>query len=353
MGRGIVSEYFLAANGVKQGAVLSPVLFCVYIDNMLKSLAEAGVGCFFGTHFVGALAYADDVVILAPTATAMRRLLAHCDDYAHEYNISFNASKSKFMIIVPSSRRRLSDEISKCSFFIGNKLIEQVDSFAHLGHVLSSKLTDDADITRQRMHFINQTNNVICYFNKLDTFIRNKLFRSYCNSFYGCELWSLSNGFLHDLCTAWRKSVRAIWKLPYQTHRYLLPLISHSLPLFDEICRRFLNFTRACVNHDSSLVRSIVLYGIFHAKACSLFGQNFSLCSQRFGCSVEGLLNCNINDLVYRFTDKQYDTDMHCVASFLTELLLLREGRLQLSVNNSFMFTYNELNDIIAHICTT
>jgi hypothetical protein len=162
---------------------------------MLKLLADTGIGCYIGTNFVGALAYADDIVILAPTATAMRRLLAVCDEYAREYNISFNASKSKCMIIVPSSRRRISDGISKCSFFIGNKLIEQVDSFAHLGHAISSKLNDDADIMRQRTHFISQTNNVVCYFNKLDTFVRNSLFRSYCNSFYGCELWSLSNGF--------------------------------------------------------------------------------------------------------------------------------------------------------------
>jgi hypothetical protein len=100
---------------------------------MLKLLADTGIGCYIGTNtnFVGALAYADDIVILVPPpATAMRRLLAVCDEYAREYNISFNASKSKCMIIVPSSRRRISDGISKCSFFIGNKLIEQVDSFA-------------------------------------------------------------------------------------------------------------------------------------------------------------------------------------------------------------------------------
>ena len=55
------------------------------------ALSKAGVGCFIGTTFVGALAYADDIVIIAPTATAMRKLLAICDRYAREYYMSFNA----------------------------------------------------------------------------------------------------------------------------------------------------------------------------------------------------------------------------------------------------------------------
>jgi hypothetical protein len=56
---GIVSDYFSVANGVKQGAVLSLVLFCVYIDDSLILLNKSGFGCYIGgTYFVGALAYA-------------------------------------------------------------------------------------------------------------------------------------------------------------------------------------------------------------------------------------------------------------------------------------------------------
>jgi Reverse transcriptase (RNA-dependent DNA polymerase) len=79
---GIVSDYFLAINGVKQGGVLSPVLFCLYIDGLLEALSKAGVGCFIGDNFVGAFAYADDIVLLAPTASALRSMLAICDKYA-------------------------------------------------------------------------------------------------------------------------------------------------------------------------------------------------------------------------------------------------------------------------------
>jgi len=84
------SEYFLATNGVKQGGVLSPVLLCVYIDNLLVRMSNANVGCFIGSNYVGALAYADDLVLLAPTASALRKMLAICDVYAAEYSMSFN-----------------------------------------------------------------------------------------------------------------------------------------------------------------------------------------------------------------------------------------------------------------------
>ena len=70
-----ITDYFSAVNGVKQGAVLSPVLFCVYMDDLLSASSKAGVGCYIGCTFVGALAYADDIVLTAPTATAMRNLL--------------------------------------------------------------------------------------------------------------------------------------------------------------------------------------------------------------------------------------------------------------------------------------
>jgi len=60
----------------------------------LVRLREAGVGCYVSGWFVRALAYADELVLLAPTAAAMRRLLSVCDSFASEYNMLFNAKKS-------------------------------------------------------------------------------------------------------------------------------------------------------------------------------------------------------------------------------------------------------------------
>ena len=62
------------------------------IDDLLLALSKSGVGCYIGSNFVGALAFADDIVLIAPTATAMRKLLLSiCGEFATEYCISFNA----------------------------------------------------------------------------------------------------------------------------------------------------------------------------------------------------------------------------------------------------------------------
>jgi predicted RecA/RadA family phage recombinase len=60
---GVYSCPFPASNGVKQGAIISPILFCVYLDTLLQELQRAGPGCHIGQWFAAALAYADDVVL--------------------------------------------------------------------------------------------------------------------------------------------------------------------------------------------------------------------------------------------------------------------------------------------------
>jgi len=87
---GIISDYFSVHNGVRQGDVLSPILFCVYIDNLLQRLSRSGVGCYLGTNLAGTLAYAN-IVLVCPTPSAIHKLLLICDAFATEYNIKFKA----------------------------------------------------------------------------------------------------------------------------------------------------------------------------------------------------------------------------------------------------------------------
>ena len=80
---------------MKQGAIISPILFCVYLDVLLSELKKAGLDCFIGTWFAAALAYADDLILPASSARAMRGMLAVCDKFATECYVTFSNTKSK------------------------------------------------------------------------------------------------------------------------------------------------------------------------------------------------------------------------------------------------------------------
>ena len=65
------SAQFGIVNGTRQGSVLSPGFFSVYIDELLVKLRKSGVGCHIGGRFFGAAGYADDIILLAPCRSAM------------------------------------------------------------------------------------------------------------------------------------------------------------------------------------------------------------------------------------------------------------------------------------------
>jgi len=97
-------------------------------------LRESNVDCFIGDVFVGALAYADDVTLLAPTPSAMRHLLYICEQYGRKFSIVFSANKSAWLYVTKGKQHYASIP----EFFIDGKLINLVSKYAHLGHIISA-----------------------------------------------------------------------------------------------------------------------------------------------------------------------------------------------------------------------
>jgi len=98
------------------------------------------------------------------------------------------------------------------------------------------------------------TERISC-FGKLTSAVKLKLLYAYCSSYYGCELWDMSNGCVNYVCVTWRKGLRRVCALPYNAHNELLPVLCNTLPVFDVICKRMLSFLHTCVN--SAIVRYV------------------------------------------------------------------------------------------------
>ena len=98
-------------NGVEQGGVLSPILFAIYTDSLLERLKNTRVSCHMGSRFVGALAYADDITLLALCKSALSILISVCENYAAEYDIMFNGDKNKLLFFKGRSSVMMPSEI--------------------------------------------------------------------------------------------------------------------------------------------------------------------------------------------------------------------------------------------------
>ena len=106
------SDYFTISNGVKQGGVLSPVLFSIYLDQLIGQLRHLGMGCYMNGLFTGVFIYADDITLLVPSRASMVVMLEKCESFALTHDILFNASKTKYMIF----KRCESVNTAHCTF---------------------------------------------------------------------------------------------------------------------------------------------------------------------------------------------------------------------------------------------
>ena len=100
-------------------------------------------------------------------------------------------------------------------------------------------------------------------------FYRLNLFKSYCSSMYGCELWALNKDSVELFCVAWRKALRRVLNLPYNTHSHLLPILADTIHTFDEICKRSARIITSCLFSPSRLVQSVSWHSVVFGKFSS------------------------------------------------------------------------------------
>ena len=87
------STSFKVLNGVRQGGILSPILFNVYIDDLSYELSKCKSGCIIDNKIVNHIAYANDLIVFCPSIKGFQKLLDICDSYGNTHDIKYNQKK--------------------------------------------------------------------------------------------------------------------------------------------------------------------------------------------------------------------------------------------------------------------
>ena len=100
---GLYSFCYRITAGVRQGGILSPVLFAVYMDTLIVRLRKLGIGCKLFDVYYGCLLYADNILLLSLSVNATHRMLAICDQFAVEFDLKFTTQLFVIYLLMPLS----------------------------------------------------------------------------------------------------------------------------------------------------------------------------------------------------------------------------------------------------------
>ena len=126
----------------------------------------------------------------------------------------------------------------------------------YLGNVLST--TYKYEIVFDGIKKCNCNVNIfMSEFGSLQTVVKHKLFHQYCCALYGSQQWPLWHDSVNKMCIQWRNSLRKVWKLPYGSHRDLIPLIVECIPLDVALVFMFIKFYRTVALSDNMVVNYI------------------------------------------------------------------------------------------------
>ena len=87
---GEYSNWFTLCNGVRQGGVLSAILYCFYVNDLFELLRKKGHGCWIDGNFHGIFGYSDDNFLVAPSLYALQQMLITCEEFAEKHNLRFS-----------------------------------------------------------------------------------------------------------------------------------------------------------------------------------------------------------------------------------------------------------------------
>ena len=183
--QGKTTDFFNVVSGVRQGDSLSPLLFNIVLDFVMKKVELAGDGIeWTAGRRLRDLAYADDICLLADDLEDLRTLTEAVVCEAGKVGLKVNTRKTEIMKVRTNDNSQVT---------IGNEPLQEVDKFVYLG----CQISKDGDIRNEIGIRIGKAGaafkNMEKVWNEDGMSLRTKLklFNSIVLSvlMYGCETW--------------------------------------------------------------------------------------------------------------------------------------------------------------------
>ena len=247
------SEEFRVPLGTKQGGISSPGFFSLYINDMIELMRKSGLGCHIIRLFLAAILFADDLAILAPSRSALQKLISICEDYCRKFCLQFNSSKSKVMTFGSTYA------VPIAPLTIAGDPIDFVSEWKYLGTTLAAGKSFSFTARPDISSFYRATNSVLNVLNGAHKRTLLALLRANCLPIltYACTVKQYSASDMSDCNLAMNNAFRKVFG--YTDWRSIRTLREeYSFKSIYEIFKVAQDrFLAACCTHHNPVIKFI------------------------------------------------------------------------------------------------
>ena len=256
------SDYFSIGNGTRQGGIISPLLFARYVKGLLITLSNSRIGCNVAGCMINVLAYADDIVLCAPSWRGLQQLIDLLAIEIGNIDMLCNIKKTVCMVFVPKERSKLISHTFP-SFQYNGVLLSFVSEFKYLGHQIACDLSDDNDIRREIRNMFVRINILIRKFAKCSKDVKILLFRTYCLCLYDNALWyNNTTGIFCKLQSCYIKCIKLFFGFE-RRHSVTQMLFELGLPSFETVMHNSKHiFMQSWTSSTNLIVKFLCSIGI-------------------------------------------------------------------------------------------
>ena len=252
---GHYSEWFCITAGVRQGGVLSPIFYSLYVNELISILQSSNVGCHLADKFAAALIYADDMAVLAPSLKGLQKLLSLCENYCREWDIRLNSKKTKNLYfgkgVAPNMKLKLDGDF-----------IDWVSQWKYLGLTLLSGNSFSCTFLETLNKFYRAANSILRVDGRSNDLVMLRLLESHC-----VPILAYAIEVVHIADSRDRRKLRVAYNSIFRnlfgyTWRQSVTNLQHSLgrSTWEELAeKRKINFSRkSSLLPRESLVRTCI-----------------------------------------------------------------------------------------------
>ncbi|CAC5365528.1 unnamed protein product [Mytilus coruscus] len=245
---GGISDNFKILQGVRQGGILSPLLYKIYNNNLLMELQMSRLGFRIGNIYMGCPTCADDIALLSRDTNELQCMLSTLHRHSLQDRVTIHPTKTKAVVFSRSNSIK-----SSLTWKLGDSDISPTKQTVHLG-ILRSELKENVLNIEDRISI--SEGQCMPYLVQASTaqmsYVIPKLL-------YGLEVLPLNNSQLDILKRFHISNLRRFQTLPTRTATCIVYLLLGALPIDAEIHKRHLSLLHNILTCNNTTIRNLML----------------------------------------------------------------------------------------------